>query len=228
MGLIAAEDLKYVKGLALFILAMATLNLFFWLLGVQGQARLLVTGQAALLGALLLLGLGRLKELYRQETEKFRLRLLPVFIAAGLALSFGLKWLQAAALQSGLVVLPGACQVIVPVSSTSGTEALLTGLGVVILGPVLEEILFRLIGLGLVYRALYSSGLTGFRLVFLIWVAVVAAVFAMLHGPDQLSFPVYFGLSLIYSLVFLKYGLPASVLVHGSFNAGVYISPPWL
>lgn len=230
MSIIAAEDIKYIKGFALFLLTMVALNGFFWLFGIQGNSQLLIIGQIALLGALLLLCLGKLKEIHLYEAGKFRLPLLPAFVLTGLALNFFLNWLQLAALKAGLVIAPGAYQVSVIAPGTAGVDALLTGLGVVFLGPALEEIFFRMIGLGLVYRAVLSAGLRGTKSsgpVFIIWLIGVSVIFAGLHGPGQISFPVYFGLSIIYSLVYLKYGLFASILVHSSFNGAAYMNLPW-
>jgi len=51
------------------------------------------------------------------------------------------------------------------------------------------------------------------------WFILVSFFFALVHGPDIYSFPLYFLPGILYSFVYLKYGFLASWICHGTSNA---------
>jgi uncharacterized protein len=52
-----------------------------------------------------------------------------------------------------------------------------------------------------------------------IWIIIVSAFFSFSHGPDVNSFAIYFLPGVLYSYLFLKYGLLSSWIAHGFGNA---------
>lgn len=50
------------------------------------------------------------------------------------------------------------------------------------------------------------------------WVIVCSFLFSIAHGPNIYSFPLYFVPGLLYSYLFLRYGLLASWIGHGTSN----------
>ncbi|WP_207706609.1 CPBP family intramembrane glutamic endopeptidase [Desulfallas thermosapovorans] len=178
----------------------------------------LVMGQAGLLGVLLLVSLDRTGELL-EEAQKIN-KTAPLFIMAGLLLSRAFQWYRELARQYGIAVAPGASQVKVPDLAVINWDTAIMIVSIILLGPLLEEILFRFIGLGLVRRAVKPGRAVLFTGV---WMMAISAIFALLHGPEPAAFALYFISGIIYSLTYLKYGLFASILVHAAGNAGVFI-----
>jgi membrane protease YdiL (CAAX protease family) len=52
---------------------------------------------------------------------------------------------------------------------------------------------------------------------------ITSIIFALLHGPEPAAFLLYFISGIIYSIIYLKYGIAAAILVHAADNAGVFI-----
>ncbi|KAF1083886.1 CAAX amino terminal protease self- immunity [Sporotomaculum syntrophicum] len=219
MKIIAERDIKYVKFTAWFFILLAALGLLLKAGQVKKETFELVIGQAGLFGVLILISLGRVNELLGdcKKTTKTA----PVFIMAGILLGWGLQAYRETARQYGILVAPGAGQVNVPNPGVITIDTVMIIASIILLGPLLEEMLFRFIGLGLVRQ------LAGPRqAAFLIgaWVMVTSTAFALLHSPEPASFVIYFIPSLVYSLVYLRYGVFGSFIVHSAGNAWVLIS----
>jgi membrane protease YdiL (CAAX protease family) len=56
------------------------------------------------------------------------------------------------------------------------------------------------------------------------WVVLTNMGFAMAHGPDILSFPLYFISGIVFSIVFLRLGFLAAWISHGSANLFSWIA----
>lgn len=226
MSIIAAEDQKYIKYYLIFT---GTVILLYPALGFLGAGRStleLVFGQAGLLGVLLIFSLAGIRDPYRHGLQTVGVAAALVLMVSGLALNWLLNWLRQVALNQGLTVAKGTSQVSVPVPSVADMDTVLIVVGVILLAPVLEELFFRFIGVGMVYRLLLTTQVVNKRYlkpVLVCWVVFVSMIFAQLHGPDQISFFLYLLAGLVYSMVYLKYGLLACILVHASGNAGVYL-----
>lgn len=50
------------------------------------------------------------------------------------------------------------------------------------------------------------------------WVIVCSFIFAIAHGPNLYSFALYFVPGVLYSYLFIRYGLLASWICHGTSN----------
>lgn len=229
MNIIALEDQKYIKYYLIFT---GTVMLSYPVLGFLGADRSsldLVFGQAGLLGVLLIFTLAGVRDPYRHGLQAVGITAALVFMVSGLALNWLLNWLRQAALDQGLNVAMGTRQVSVPGPAVADIDMVLIAVGVIVLAPVLEELFFRFIGVGVVYRLLLTTQIVGekyFKPILVCWVVFVSVIFAHLHGPDHISFFLYFIAGLVYSIVYLKYGLLACILVHASGNAGVYLYGP--
>lgn len=219
MKIIAERDTKYVKFTAWFFILLAALGLLLKAGQVKKETFELVIGQAGLFGVLILISLGRVNELLG-DCKKIT-KTAHVFIMAGLLLGWSLQAYREIARQYGIFVAPGAGQVNVPDPGVITIDTVIIIASIILLGPLLEEMLFRFIGLGLVRQLVRPR-----QAVFLIgaWVMVTSSVFALLHGPEPASFVIYFIPSLVYSLVYLRYGVFASLFVHSAGNAWVLIS----
>ncbi|MCM3390455.1 CPBP family intramembrane metalloprotease (plasmid) [Ureibacillus chungkukjangi] len=114
-------------------------------------------------------------------------------------------------------------------------EVILTG----VLGPFNEEVIFRFL---LLYFLPYSFFYYIFeekctrRLVFsrdnilikafkernkgivICWVILLSSLFSIVHGPNFLSFPMYFLGGIIFSYLFLRFGFLPAWIAHGSYN----------
>jgi membrane protease YdiL (CAAX protease family) len=55
------------------------------------------------------------------------------------------------------------------------------------------------------------------------WIIINSSFFSMLHGPNLSSFPVYFFPGVLYSFLFLRYGLISSWVAHGFGNVFSFI-----
>lgn len=218
MKIIAEKDFKYVKFMACFFVLLGAFGLLLSGLQIKRETFELVMGQAGLLGVLLLISLDRAGEL--QEDAKKINKTAPLFIMAGFLLSWAFQWYREVARQYGIAVTPGAGQVKVPDLAIISWDTAIIIVSIILLGPLVEEILFRFIGLGLVRRAVKPNGAVLFTGV---WMIVISAIFALLHSPEPAAFVIYFISGIIYSLIYLKYGLFASILVHAAGNAGVFI-----
>ncbi|AGL00327.1 CPBP family intramembrane glutamic endopeptidase [Desulfoscipio gibsoniae] len=216
--IIASGDIKYVKSMACFFVMLGALALLLKGVQVKKPTFDLVIGQAGLLGVLLLISLGRLNELL-EDCQKIN-KTAPVFILAGFLLSWAFQWYRETARQYGIAIAPGTSQVNVPDLGVITADTVIIVISIILLGPLLEEMLFRFIGLGLV-RQLAKPG----QAVFLIgaWVVATSTIFALLHGPEPAAFAIYFISGVVYSIVYLRYGVLASLLVHAAGNAGVLI-----
>ncbi len=219
MKIIAERDIKYIKFTAWFFILLAALGLLLKAGQVKKETFELVIGQAALLGVLLLISLSRLNELLGdcKKTTKTA----PVFIMAGLLLGWSLQAYREIARQYGIIVTPGAGQVNVPNPGVITIDTVMIIASIILLGPLLEEMLFRFIGLGLV-RQLARPGRRAWCLG--AWAIIISALFALLHDPEPAGFTAYFLPSLAYSLIYLRHGVVASFIVHSAGNAWVLIS----
>jgi len=219
MKIIADREINYLKGTAYFFVALAALGLLLKAGQVETATFELIIGQAALLGVLLLISLGRWDEL-REDVGKIKLNA-PVFILAGFGLGWSMQRGREIAIQYGLAVNPGAGQVKVPELSSYGADTLIILASIIVLGPLLEEMLFRFIGLGLL-RRLFRPGRGAWWLS--IWVVITSALFALLHDPEPAGFTAYFLPSVAYCIVYLRYGVAASFFVHSAGNTWVLLS----
>jgi len=210
--------MKLVKFMVWFYVVLAALGLLLGGMQVKKQTFELVIGQAGLLGVLLLISLGRLNELVRDFKKVSKT--VPVFIFAGLVLSLAIQWYREIARQYGITIAPGAGQVNVPELGVITVDTIIITASILILGPLMEELLFRFIGLGLMRQV---AGLRQVTLFFGAWIVTTCAIFALLHGPEPAAFAIYFTSGIIYSITYLRYGIFASILVHAAGNAGVYI-----
>lgn len=226
MSIIAAEDQKYIKYYLVFTVTVILLYPVFGCLGAGRSTLELVFGQAGLLAVLLIFSLAGIRDPYRHGLQTVGVPVALAFMVFGLAINWLLNWLRQAALDQGLNTAKGTGQVSVPVPVVADIDTVLIAIGVIILAPVLEELFFRFIGVGVVYRLLLTTQIVGenyLKPIMVCWVVFVSVIFAHLHGPDQISFFLYLMASLAYSIVYLKYGLLACILVHASGNAGVYL-----
>lgn len=126
------------------------------------------------------------------------------------------------------VINPGKNQV------TTLNDFTATGLlfSVSVIGPFSEEFLFRYLpygGLSLafagmskeikwlknIYDALFINKNPKYIWA---WIIITNIVFAMAHGPDILSFPLYFIPGIVFSLFFLRFGFLAAWISHGASN----------
>lgn len=217
--LIAAQAIKYVKFMVWFFAILAFLGLLLKAMQVKQATFELVLGQAGLVGALLLISLSRSNELL--EDGKKVIKTAPLFIMAGFLLSWAVLWYRETARQYGIAVTPGAGQLNVPALEAITTDTVMLIVSIILLGPLLEEMLFRFIGLGLV-RQLAGPGQATF--IIGAGVLITSTMFALLHNPAPAGFVAYFMPSIVYSLVYLKYGVFASFLVHAAGNAWVLIT----
>ncbi|WP_347488959.1 CPBP family glutamic-type intramembrane protease [Desulfoscipio sp. XC116] len=219
MKIIADRDIKYVKFTGWLLIVLAVMGLLLKGLQVKRQTFELVLGQTGLLGVLLLISLGRLGEL-AEDFKKTR-KTTPVFILAGLLLSWAIMWYrEIIARRYGMAVAPGTGQVHVPNLDVINADTVIITASIIVLGPLLEEILFRFIGLGLV-RRLARPGQAA--LFIGIWIIITSVMFALLHNPEPAALAVYLISSVSYSVIYLRYGIFASILMHAAGNAGVYI-----
>jgi len=219
MKIIAEREINYLKGTAYFLVTLAALGLLLKAGQVKTETFELIIGQAALLGVLLLICLGRWDEL-RKDVGKIKLNA-PVFIMAGFGLGWAMQGGREIARQYGLAVAPGAGQVKVPELGLYSSDTLVILASIIVLGPLLEEMLFRFVGLGLV-RRLFRPGRGAWCLG--AWVIITSALFALLHDPEPAGFTAYFLPSLAYSLAYLRHGIAASWLVHSAGNTWVLLS----
>ncbi|WP_231702624.1 CPBP family intramembrane glutamic endopeptidase [Desulfocucumis palustris] len=180
----------------------------------------LVTGQIALIGVLLLLFKvtpgGAAAALARMGLYKTLL-----FIAGGFVLGAINRYYLEYAAKQGFAVQPGDNQLKINSFDARGIDFVLLVAVITVTAPLLEELIFRFAALGRVHRLINASNLSIGRkgalsaaLVF-----VVSILFALAHAPSPATLAVYFFSSVIYSLSYLKYGLPAAVLLHSAGNA---------
>lgn len=225
MKLLKAGELKLVKLFILFYGSILLLSLIFHAAGASPFAFELALGKFGMLGVVLLL-LSKKAGVIWADIKRVRAAIIPFCILTGLVLTFFARWYQDKASLYGMEVSPGARQVNFPESCPDTVDAILIGVVVVLVSPVLEEILFRFIGLGIVQTIITASQVITTKYVKLFnffWIIIISTIFSLLHGPDWLSFPVYFISSMAFSLFYLKYGLMASILVHSSGNGAAYI-----
>ncbi len=197
---------------------LAVFGLLLKAMQVNKETFELVIGQTGLAGVFILISLGRLNELLG-DFKKIN-KTAPVFIMAGFLLSWALQWYREKAHQYGIAVAPGAGQVNVPDLGVITVDIVIIIASIILLGPLLEEMLFRFIGLGLV-RQLARPGQVVFSIG--VWIIITSTMFALLHHPEPAAFAIYFISSVVYSLVYLRYGVFASLLMHAAGNAYVLI-----
>ncbi len=212
--------LKQLKLFGVFYIALLTSYLTLRIFTDNRHILELVTGQIALLGILLLLFKEKLQEIVADIT-RMRFYEIPLFITGGFVLSVINRYYLEYAAKWGLGVQAGANQLKINSFDARDIDFVLLVAVITVTAPLLEEFIFRFTALGRVRRLINASELsTGCKkalsatLIF-----VVSTLFAMVHGPSPATFVVYFFSSIIYSLSYLKYGLPAAVLMHTSSNA---------
>ena len=228
MKYVDEKDYLYIKYLALFFITAGAVVLLLNILKVTAETYQMVTDQVALLGVLLVACAGR-KEHFLIEFKKINLPVTVLSLLLGLAISLATRWLQIELLKLGFTVVPGASQIKITDMGAVNADYYALLVSVILLGPLMEELLFRFIGLGLVNQAIISK-LESRRLrilLFAIWSVIVSILFALLHRPNLSAFPFYFGSSIIYCLLFNKYGLIASLLAHSATNAGTTLMFLW-
>jgi len=225
MPVITPEGANYLKALALFFAVLAATGLLLEALHAGQYTFDLIMGQLGLLGATLLFCMGKAKD-FRQDFRKIRPPVVAGCIVTGFMVSFTTIWYRHVALKHDLIVTPGTRQVNAAGLAATPVDFVIIATAAVLLGPVLEELAFRYVGLGLAYRVIAQHTSPGSaRIMLVFWVTATSIIFALLHGPGFASFPVYFLSSIVFSISYLKYGLFAAVLAHASTNAGALI---WL
>lgn len=228
MKYIANKDYFYIKYLGLFFVSAGAVTLLLTILKVSTATYQLVTDQIALLGILLVACAGR-KKYFLIDIKKINWPVLAFSLLLGLAISLITRWLQIKLLELGYIIMPGASQITIADMVAVNTDYYAVLVSVILLGPLMEELLFRFIGLGLVNQTVIDNiENRRFRiLLFVSWSVVLSSLFALLHRPDLSAFPFYFGSSIIYCLVFNKYGFFASLLAHSATNAGSALMFLW-
>lgn len=220
MSLFTPETAKYIKYFILFYCSVLFLSLIFWGLGVSSPVFEMAIGRFGVLGLVILL-LSWKKDELSLDLKRVGKDKLPVFIVAGFCLSAFFSWCRHIVLNYGVSISPGARQVRAPDTDIGSIDTILIGVVAVVIGPALEEIIFRFIGIGIMPKIIMSlQQLTQkhYSIFMFFWVIIVSSAFSLLHGPDRLSFPVYFFSSIVFSSIYIKYGLLASTLVHSSCN----------
>lgn len=220
MKFIVHKDYVYIRYLLLFFVAAGAVTLSLTVLGVSAETYQMVTDQIALLGIMLVACAGRIHHLVN-ERKRINLRVILISILLGLLVSLATRWLQVKLLELGYIVVPGASQISIADLVAVNTDYYFVLVSVILLGPLMEELLFRFIGLGLVNQTLISSiNSPRLRIVLLAaWSVFISVLFALMHRPDLAAFPFYFGSSLIFCLLFIKYGFFASLSAHAATNA---------
>lgn len=112
-------------------------------------------------------------------------------------------------------------------------------IGVYIIAPFSEEFLFRF--LAFAGAALWIKNLLEGtkwqeqaqllfakkrKLVISSWVVITNLAFSFMHGPDLLSFPLYFLGGMVDAIFFIRFGFLSAWISHGSFNffSGILLS----
>lgn len=114
------------------------------------------------------------------------------------------------------------------VTTVNGVSDLGLVIGVSIIGPFIEEFFFRflLFGgfiMGLTKLSLKYKWINSRKyLIIFSLVIIINSVFSLIHGPNILSFPLYFSGGVIHTLFFIRYGFLAAWISHGMFN---FLSP---
>lgn len=115
------------------------------------------------------------------------------------------------------------------VTVLDGVSPLGLALGTSVLGPFSEEFLFRYLmfsGIILLWADFPPKWVSGInehiqkrkKTYWIGWVLLVNVIFALLHGPNLLNFPLYFLPGIVDTLFFLRYGFLAAWISHGVFN----------
>ena len=156
---------------------------------------------------------------------KFGIRAVLICILTGAAVSLINACYLTEVAKHGASATPGYNQLKIP-CNTATADVWIYGAVAVITAPLLEEFFFRHVLLGRICALIASSRTFSQNLrhtYIFIAVAVISALFALAHKPGLLVFPIYFFSSLVYSLSYLKFGLPGAVLAHSAGNAGALI-----
>jgi len=221
MKFVDQKDAFYLKYLALFLVTSAVTVLLLTILKVTAKTYQLVTDQIALLGILLVACAG-CKKYFLMEFRKIDLKAAAISLLLGVSISLATSWLQHELNKLGFLIVPGASQINPGNPGAAKADFYAILVSVIFLGPLMEELLFRFIGLGLVNQTILSNLANGRLKVLLLmtWSVLISILFALLHRPGLPAFPFYFGSSIIYCLLFNKFGLIASLLAHSATNAG--------
>jgi len=117
------------------------------------------------------------------------------------------------------------------ITTIKGVSDLGLELGTSILVPFNEEFIFRyLMFVGVPLLIVYT--LNDFdwfnrikrliekrkKMYLISWIIIVNLLFGMAHGPDLLSFPIYFSSGILFTFFFLRYGFLSAWLSHGMSN----------
>lgn len=183
----------------------------------------LCMGQAGLVGLLAVFLFGWPKDT-PGSSFKIGIPAALICIAGGIAVSVLNTQYLSEFIKHGFVAIPGYNQLRIPYGAAA--DVWVYGAMAVITAPLLEEFFFRHILLGRISVRIIASLVITKRLrQGLIFLAVVAisALFSLAHRPVLPVFPAYFAASLVYSVSYLKFGLPGAVLAHSAGNAGVLI-----
>lgn len=222
---ISGQEQKFVKSFCVIFGIMAISALILWILPINNKTFDLIMGQICILGSLLMICIGKIHDILA-DSKRITIPLAVASTATGFLLHLFTKWYQSWAFRWGMEVSPGKSQVSFTDFSTGGIDLILVGAAAILLAPILEELLFRFIGLGIVYNLLTRMARERYaKLALIPWVFCVTSLFAILHGPNKISFPAYFVPGMVYSLIYLRYGLFASILTHSSSNAAALL---WL
>ncbi|MEC0035205.1 CPBP family intramembrane metalloprotease [Bacillus cereus] len=153
---------------------------------------------------------------------------LPILLAIGMRVVFNfvdyiLVWM------GGDMIESGSGQFVPPSETLSAMGAVIL---VCVIGPFLEEVLFRYIPYTTVLwganRAKEHSIILN-KLYFNLfiekntkyvwgWILFTSFLFAMVHGPNILNFWVYFIPGVVLAWLFLRYGFFSALLAHSIFN----------